>query len=1179
MGLVEFGNTWWGKKWLDALEGVDYGNRLPRGKRYARNGSVESMTWTGNRVVADVQGSLPFPYTVSMKLELFSNKHKTSVLRAMTGNPAVLSQLLARKLPKSLLESFEKDKVPIFPNSWREIKADCSCPDWAHCCKHIAAIIYLIANEIDADPFRLFEIHGMDVFASLKRKGFKVDQHRAISIAKPSHSFIKSLEQSAPDLTPNEIQSRIRKLDLSKIPNCREQVLSLLTEKPRFYPHGDFKKLLSEALVRFSRQAARNSAKWAAGHQADNDLPMFTSVDIGVKRDLRLDKLALTDQSGNELDLDLVKRDERVIEILRILYGTPLKEIHLHDKKAITLSLITQFAMRLIEQSAIQPEFFAIRGGYRIGWAPARVFPQVESAFRGICEIATTNLITSPKLSRANQVKTVLSGIIGVLIAEWSQNRRDLTFYPVPAMFFAGETFNPENHYGYADSAEMLGLWLSRFQISAKRHVPVIELKEDLRGDDDFSLSVQIQDRDEDLAAPVPLTDILSNRKFTRIRFEIMKDLAVLADNLPEILDCLDNTADHTVGLDAIGAQTFLFQRLPTLRLLRIPVLIPKSLNKIVRPIKSARVSVRKDATSGSNRLSLERMLDFEWRIALGDDLVSFSEFTRLVSGLSGIVKITDQYVFLDGDEVEKLIEDMRSDQKLSRNEILQAVIAEEHKDCPLLLSKEVKKEIGLLLNAEPMNLPSLLNAQLREYQGRGFDWLVKNEKLGFGSLIADDMGLGKTVQVIAFLLYLYELGRLVRNPALVIVPTTLLTNWRREAERFAPDLRVATYHGSGRVLDTASADVVLTTYGVVRRDNEELRKVKWSALIIDEAQGIKNSSTEQTRSIKRLKGDCRVAMTGTPVENRLSEFWSILDFLNKGFLQTEKAFFNKFALPIEVHRNQKQLELFRKITAPFVLRRLKTDKSIIQDLPDKLEFDQYCSLTANQAAIYENVTESILETIENSEGIERRGLVFKLITSLKQICNHPSHYLKGKGLRTATESGKSALTLDLLRAIRDNGEKALIFTQFAEMGILLQELIMKEFSIDAPFLHGGVTLKKRSEMVDKFESEPWIPFFILSLKAGGTGLNLTAANNVIHYDLWWNPAVEAQATDRAFRIGQKKNVMVRRLISKGTFEEKINDMLKSKKELSDLAVGVGEQWIGELNDSDLKDVFTLAKG
>lgn len=506
---------------------------------------------------------------------------------------------------------------------------------------------------------------------------------------------------------------------------------------------------------------------------------------------------------------------------------------------------------------------------------------------------------------------------------------------------------------------------------------------------------------------------------------------------------------------------------------------------------------------------------------------------------------------------------------------MLKVGLEESYNGSKILISDESRKVFQSLLKTKSVSLPKGLKGRLRQYQKRGYEWLFRNAHVGFGSIIADDMGLGKTVQVLSVLLKLKNQNKLGKRKALVIVPTTLITNWRKEIEKFAPGLKSTIYHGLNRKLELDHADILLTTYGIVRNETALFTKRKWLAVIIDEAQNIKNPNTAQTKAIKKINADVRIAMSGTPVENRLTEYWSIFDFVNKDYLGGLRYFKKEYAIPIEKFRDKERLNRLLTITSPFVLRRLKSDKRIIRDLPEKLEFDKYCSLTKEQAALYQNVIDQSMASIEGSEGIARKGMVLKLMTALKQICNHPAHFLKKKEA-DPNLSGKTSMLLDLLENIFANDEKVLIFTQYRQMGNLLVPLILNTFQMDVPFLHGGVPRKKRDEMVDDFQEKKYIKAMILSLKAGGTGLNLTAAKNVIHFDLWWNPAVETQATDRTYRIGQKKDVMVYRFLTQGTFEEKINDMLQRKKEVAELAVVQGEKWIGDLSNKEIRKIVEL---
>jgi SNF2 family DNA or RNA helicase len=513
---------------------------------------------------------------------------------------------------------------------------------------------------------------------------------------------------------------------------------------------------------------------------------------------------------------------------------------------------------------------------------------------------------------------------------------------------------------------------------------------------------------------------------------------------------------------------------------------------------------------------------------------------------------------------------------------MLRAALSGEYLGSKVALTDDVKKQIKELTNFSEITLPKGLNATLRPYQHRGYSWMYRNAKIGFGSVLADDMGLGKTLQVITTLLKYKEDGLLDKDKALVIAPTGLLTNWQTEIQKFAPSLKTEIYHGTNRKMGN-DFDVLISSYGIIRSDAKELKKKNWHTLVIDEAQNIKNTNTEQTKAVKTIGASNFIAMSGTPVENRLNELWSIMDYSNRGLLGNPKEFSDTYGNPIEQYNDMAVAEKLKKVTAPFMMRRLKSDKTIISDLPDKIEMDCYSTLAKQQASLYQTTLQEALKEIEgiqtsdNKTLFVRQGLILQMILALKQICNHPTQFLKNKIL-DASLSGKIELLFDKLDSIVESGEKVLIFTQFTEMGNLLKHFITERYKQDPLFYHGGCSLKQRKEMVDGFQNNRADKIFILSLKAAGTGLNLTAANHVIHYDLWWNPAVESQATDRAYRIGQKSNVMVHRFITKNTFEERINDMIQSKKALANMTVATGENWIGNLSNKELKTLFEIEK-
>jgi SNF2 family DNA or RNA helicase len=420
------------------------------------------------------------------------------------------------------------------------------------------------------------------------------------------------------------------------------------------------------------------------------------------------------------------------------------------------------------------------------------------------------------------------------------------------------------------------------------------------------------------------------------------------------------------------------------------------------------------------------------------------------------------------------------------------------------------------------------------------------------------------------------------RRPMLLICPTSVVGNWEKEATRFTPDLPVLVHHGLARRKGDAFRQeanehaLVISSYALLQRDLEVLRKVSWSALILDEAQNVKNAQTKQAKAARSIPPGTRIALTGTPVENNVGDLWSLMEFLNPGLLGTQAEFKRRFFLPIQADRDPEALERLRCLTGPFILRRLKSDKSIIADLPEKMEMKVYCTLTREQASLYQAVVSEVEQALEAAEGIQRKGLVLATLSKLKQVCNHPAQFL-GDNSAIEGRSGKLARLTEMLEEVLAEGDRALVFSQFAEMGAILKRHLQESFGREALFLHGGTPKRERDRMVERFQAQADAPpLFILSLKAGGTGLNLTSANHVFHFDRWWNPAVENQATDRAFRIGQKRRVQVHKFVCAGTLEEKIDEMIERKQELAQRIVGAGESWLTELSTAELRDIMAL---
>jgi non-specific serine/threonine protein kinase len=603
------------------------------------------------------------------------------------------------------------------------------------------------------------------------------------------------------------------------------------------------------------------------------------------------------------------------------------------------------------------------------------------------------------------------------------------------------------------------------------------------------------------------------------------------------------------------------------------------------------------------------------------------AELTELARLKAPLVRVRGKWVELQPGEAKKLAEWLRSggevrpggaSRAMSVAEVLRAAAGEVHGLTGVpVLGVEASGILGALLRGELEDrvrvsaTPAGFTGELRPYQQRGVAWLQLLEKASFGACLADDMGLGKTAMVLALL----QAERPERQPpagtregerqppegtpeaeddtgpwpsearlgpTLVVCPTSVVGNWQREAQKFTPGLKVAVHHGTGRAGANvfpelvARVDMVITSYSLLDRDREALAGVRWSRVVLDEAQNVKNPEAKQTKAARALQAPRRLALTGTPVENHLGELWSIMEILNPGLLGPASTFRERFAVPIERYHEEDAADRLRKLTRPFVLRRLKTDRTVITDLPEKLDMKVFCNLTREQATLYKAVVDEMIQRIEEADGMQRRGLVLATMLRLKQVCNHPAQYL-GDGSSLSARSGKLERTVEMLDEVLQAGERALIFTQFAEMGFMLRSHLSQRLGCQVAFLYGGVPRKQRDLMVERFQGDDGFSLMVVSLKAGGTGLNLTAANHVVHFDRWWNPAVEDQATDRAFRIGQRRNVQVRKLICTGTLEDRIDQMIDAKRELAERIVGVGESWLTELSTSELADVFRLS--
>lgn len=696
-----------------------------------------------------------------------------------------------------------------------------------------------------------------------------------------------------------------------------------------------------------------------------------------------------------------------------------------------------------------------------------------------------------------------------------------------------------------------------------------------------------------------------------------------------------DALAESTpTGLDLTTAQAYEFLRehRPVLEESGVRILVPRWWDEPASRL-GARLHIEtpdspedlpgdsQSAGSEVSMLGLNAIVQYRWQIALGETPLTMAEFERLSQQDSPLVRLNGRWVEVRPEDLKqaRAFVGQNSSGEMTLLEAIQTAFHDEQKHGLPVTGLDARGWVADLLGAShdheampQIPQPSAFRGELRPYQQTGLSWLAFLDRFGLGACLADDMGLGKTIQLIALLQHERERRRpgAAIGPTMLIVPTSVVSNWVRELERFAPEITVEVHHGPERLTGEAftkrarDVDVVITTYALVSRDQDTLAQARWRRVVLDEAQYIKNPPTKQTAAIRSLKADRRLALTGTPVENRLSELWSIMEFCNPGYLGPAKEFRRRFAIPIERHRDQRRAETLRHLVQPFILRRLKTDRKVISDLPACVETREYATLSSEQAALYESTVNGMLEQIDRSEGMQRRGLILATLVKLKQICNHPAQLLRepidhaaaGRGrdatvipaaggdgaspvIELSRRSGKTRRMLELLEEVVATDGKALVFTQFRRMGHLLSAMIQNELDCQTQFLHGGSSRVQRQEMIDRFQDPAGgMPVFILSLKAGGLGLNLTAANHVFHFDRWWNPAVENQATDRAFRIGQTQTVHVHKFVCLGTLEERIDQMIEQKTELAQQIIGSGEQWLTELSSRQLHDLLTLRR-
>lgn len=712
---------------------------------------------------------------------------------------------------------------------------------------------------------------------------------------------------------------------------------------------------------------------------------------------------------------------------------------------------------------------------------------------------------------------------------------------------------------------------------------------EEEAGGDAWSLELWVQSA-VDPSLRLPLRDLWRGEGGAWLGPEAeaaaLRELDRAARVFSPLARAVEELAPDTVRLSLREAHAFVREAAPRLDAAGVTVLLPAWSGRSALALE---LTVHDRVPAGRGGLGVDDLVDFSLEAVLGGQRVDLEELAELARLKQPLVRLRGRWTMVDPGALQRTLEllRLRGRGRMRRSRAVALAVAPSAGLPVPVESVRADGALGALLGGDcehrltPLETPPGFEGELRPYQRRGAAWLRFLGDLGFGAILADDMGLGKTVQLLALLAD--ERARGVSGPTLMVCPVSLTGNWLREAARFAPGLRVRLHHGPDRPHGNdlarllGSTDLLVTTYGVVSRDVEELAAVPWRRVVCDEAQAIKNSTTRQARAVRALPADTRIALTGTPVENNLGELWSIMEFANPGLLGPAAQFERAFAAAsAEGEDGARAAALLRRRVGPFLLRRLKTDRSIIADLPDKQEMRAWCTLTPEQASLYRAVVDEMAERLDGADRVRRRGVVLGALSKLKQICNHPAQFL-GDGSALAGRSGKLERLEHLLGEAVAVGDKALCFTQYTAFGDRLAPYLAEVLGCEVLWLHGGTPRSRREEMTRRFQESAEPMVFLLSLKAAGTGLNLTAANHVVHVDRWWNPAVEDQATDRAFRIGQRRDVQVRKLVCVGTVEERVDELIERKKALAESVVGSGEEWLAELSVAELREVVRLS--
>lgn len=1166
--------TPWGAAWWATFDTTTQASTWKKGAQYAEEGAVTTLVLTKegqlHATVQDIGGRC---YEQQLQCLSFTAEEQRVWVRRLVASPQWVAQLLNHQLPTPLLANAVLPALfPVETVAWN---GACSCRHRVWPCRHLVAVLYALRTQIDQNPLVLFQLRGLPLLERLQQAGANLP-------LRLEATFPTLKDWCAPHgaARPYDLAD-LSAIDYSNIDNRWSTFSRLLEAQPLFFEGNlttQLRQLLQKA-ARWQAQQTYDHAEYRPWHQR---LQQARDLALVLDADHQLVNVFAIEEEGS---IPLFASDQATARLVGLLETVEIAQLPRYPDVWVGLHAVYCFALKLLQEQAVLPHLIAGSSGWVAQWLPAyNVHSAVQCTLTALAKACPSDMLlldAQPlqRLSPHRQIQALVHLWVSFFVRQANERHR-VACTGKNKLLYLFSNGEPMQYDGPQEKSipQQLRHWLQPFYLTQEQYAPVLCVVEQKEEEQYWLvIEIRVENRAAHQAPLMELQQFLHRDDLTEFHISVLQALERLSQYYPDLKALFLQQQAHTLPYTVAEFERIFFEVLPMVQSLGISVLLPAALQRLTRPRLGWSITAKDGASAkGKSFMNLKKLLQLEWKVAVGSEMMEAVEFLKLMKQHRGLVRYKDRYLYLNEADLKRILEQLHAPPPATATQIIHAALSKQHEDCPVVVASEAEALLQQLQEERPIPPPQTLRATLRSYQQVGYAWMYKNAQLGLGSLIADDMGLGKTLQVIALLLKFKEEGTLNHQQVLVVVPTSLLTNWKKEIAKFAPSLTTGVYHGPRRQMPEET-DVILTTYGVARMEVNRFNQLHLYALVIDEAQAIKNVYAGQTEAIKAIKATLNIAMSGTPVENRLTEYWSIMDFVHPQYLGSITDFKERFSQPIENDHDQATLKTFRSITAPFILRRLKSDASIIEDLPDKIEQDWVAHLQPVQRELYQQIVDDSIHALKKYKikPKERQTILLQLMGALKQICNHPYQYL-GSGGSGPVHSGKSQVLMDLLTRINHQGEKVLLFTQYRKMGRLFCRWIEERFGQAPLYLHGSCSRTQRDNLVEAFQNDRQKRIFVLSLKAAGTGLNLTAANHVIHYDLWWNPAVEAQATDRAYRIGQQKNVQVYRLLTEGTIEERINTMIQSKKQLADQTVVLGEQWLGRLSDAELEALVRL---